>query len=212
GLDAARGRAGADRDEGLRHRAQADDLDRLLWRRDGALDEQDVERSGGAFRGGFRELCELEPIRERQQVVLEVEDRQLAAVARGELDDADPRALRLVGAAGARGDGLLREGHHNPSRRRSGPSSAIEKTGPSRHTNRLPSWQWPHSPTPHSMRRSRVSHRCSDGTPRSPNASAVAVIIRSGPHTKAVVLEPSISGRGKGNSWVTIPTRPSHSE
>ena len=74
--------------------------------------------------------------------ILDVEDRQLAAVARGELDDADSRPAGGGGAAGGvvraggggSGAGAHRDVHHRPSRRRSSPSSATLKTGPSLHT------------------------------------------------------------------------------
>ena len=71
----------------LRLRPQAGDLDGLLGRRDRALDEEDVERAGGAARGRLGELDDLEALGDLEEVVLDVEDRELAAVARGELDD-----------------------------------------------------------------------------------------------------------------------------
>ena len=44
-----------------------------------------------------------------------------------------------------------------PPRVNVSPSSATEKTGPSRQTKYGPSWQWPHRPTPHAMCRSSVT-------------------------------------------------------
>ena len=103
GLDPAGGRAGADRDERRRLAAQAEQLLELLVRADRALDEEDVERSGRAARGRLREFDDVEPLGDREQVVLEVEDGQLAAVARGELDDTDARPARS-GPAALEGD------------------------------------------------------------------------------------------------------------
>ena len=54
--------------------AQAEQLLELLVRADRALDEEDVERSGRAARGRLGELDDVEPLGDREQVVLEVED------------------------------------------------------------------------------------------------------------------------------------------
>ena len=92
GLDAAGRRAGTDGHQGGRLAAQAEQLLELLLGADRALDEQDVERAGRAARGRLGKLDDVEPLGDREELVLEVEDGQLAAVARGELDDADARA------------------------------------------------------------------------------------------------------------------------
>ena len=46
------------------------------------------------MRGRLGELDEVDAIGDGEQLVLEVEERQLAAVARRELDDADARSTR----------------------------------------------------------------------------------------------------------------------
>ena len=140
----------------VRHGAQPDDLLGLLRRADRALDEEDVERAGRAARGRLGELDDVEPLGDREQLVLEVEEGQLAAVARGELDDADPRPAWRLGARRRRACRTASPSAGPPGRTRS-PSSATEKTGPSRQTKNGPSWQWPHSPTPQAMFRSSVS-------------------------------------------------------
>ncbi len=127
-LDTAAGRAGTDRDEGRRLAAQLGDLARLLGRADRALDEEDVERTRRSPRGRLGELDDVDPIGDRQEVVLEVEQRQLASVAGGELDDADARSPPRCRA----GDG--RHEHQRPSTVNVSPSSATENTGPSRQT------------------------------------------------------------------------------
>ena len=98
---------------------------------DRALHEQDVVGAGRAGRGRLREVDDLEVLDDREELVLEVQERQLAAVARGELDHAD---------AGASAHGGMRC-HQMPSRPKMSPSCPIEKTGPSRHTKYLPIWQ-----------------------------------------------------------------------
>ena len=165
-------------------------------RRDRALDEEDVEWARRAARGRLGELHDVEPLGDLEQVVLDVEDRQLAAVAGGELDDADPRSPWRGGgrarSSGRRAAAARRAtsitGPPAEGRR---PSSATLKTGPSRQTKRVPNWQCPHSPTPHSMCRSRVSHVWSVRDRRGRRGrSPCAAIIRSGPQMKAVASEP----------------------
>ncbi len=124
-----------------------------------ALDEEHVVRPGGPDRAGLGELDDLEPAGERQQLVLEVEERELAPVAGRHLDDADAETR-------PGGDG----GHQMPSLPKTPPSWASEKTGPSLQTKRPPVWQWPHSPMPHSMCRSSVTKIRSGGSPRSTRA------------------------------------------
>ena len=135
----------------------------LLVRADRALDEEDVERSGRAARGCLREFDDVEPLGDGEQVILEIEDGQLAAVARGELDDADPRSARRAPASW--------RATSEPLRRERGPSSARLNTGPSWHTKNRPSWQWPHRPTPHDMLRSSVTHVRSGPMPRAASTS-----------------------------------------
>ena len=91
-LDAAAGRARADGDQGGRLAAQADDFVDLLGRADRALHEKHVEWALRPARRGLRELDDIEAFSDRQQLILEVEQRQLAAVAGGELDYSDASA------------------------------------------------------------------------------------------------------------------------
>ena len=88
-LDAAVAGAGTDRHEQRRLAPQLLDLLRLVRGAHRALDQQDVVRAGRSERARLGELHDLEPVRERQQLVLEVEERELAAVTRGHLHDAD---------------------------------------------------------------------------------------------------------------------------
>src|SRR6185369_14017362 len=204
------GRARPDRHEAVRDGPQAADLLGLVRSADRALDEEHVERPGRPPRCRLGELDEVDPLSDREQLVLEVEQGQLAAVARGELHDPDP------GSTGGRRPRTSTTGcdrragvHQSPSRPNAKPRSSTENTGPSRHTKNGPSWQCPQVPTPHAMFRSSVSHVAAGSTPSLASVAAAACIIRSGPHTKAVTREPSQVARS--NSWVTMPTRPSHS-
>src|SRR4029079_5951149 len=113
------------------------------------FDQQDVERSRRSPRRGLWKLDDVEPLTDREEVVLEVQKGQLAPVARRELDDPDARPARRRAATGRR--------HQSPSVVNVGPSSARLNTGPSRQTKKRPSWQWPHSPTPQVMFRSSVT-------------------------------------------------------
>ena len=150
----------------------------------------------------LRELDEVEPPEDVEEVVLEVEQRQLAPVAGRHLHD--PRAVvaargrlerrRLITglpvrtpARARRARRPVRPGRRTPSRAGSG------RTGP----------------TPHSMCRSSVRWMRSSVMPRSRRTSTVASIIRSGPQMNAVAPAPSQVARS--NSSVTTPTRPSHS-
>ena len=167
-----------------RRGAQPGDLLGLLLGADRALDEQDVERAGGATRGRLGELDDVEPLGDGEQLVLEVEERQLAAVARGELDDADARPVRRA----ARVDGGRRpvaitgppvpnagtELGQREDRAVTADEERPELAVAAQRRRRIPC-------------AARGSPRCARGrTPRSPRTSAVACIIRSGPHMKAV--------------------------
>src|SRR5687768_12801123 len=173
----------------------------LLGRADRSLDQEHVEWALRPARRGLGELDDVELLGDREQLVLEIEDGQLAAVARSELDDADARPMSALAACSG--------GHYRPSTLKAGPSSVSENTGPSLHTKKRPSWQWPHRPTPQSICRSSVTQMRSSGMPRSWSTSTVARIIRSGPHTKATVRSHEHSTRSM--TWVTTPTLPSHS-
>src|SRR5690606_11785364 len=146
-----------------------------------------------AVRGRLGKLDEVEASEDRQQLVLEVEEGELAAVARRELDDADARA-RLFGM----------RGHHSPSRPNRSPSSATLKTGPSRQMKYGPIWQWPHRPMPHCMWRSSETKIRSGAMPPASSVRTVACIIRSGPTTKAAA-DRSCQSRWS-RSCVTMPT------
>jgi hypothetical protein len=91
-LDAAGGRAGADRHQELRRGAQLDDPRDVLGRADRALDEQHVVGTRRAAGLGLGKVDDVEALAEPEQFVLEVEQLQLAAVTGGELDDADARS------------------------------------------------------------------------------------------------------------------------
>ena len=210
-LDASRGRARTDRDEACVVRAQADDLLGLLRRADRALDEQHVERAGRAARRRLGELDDVEALGDREQLVLEVEEGQLAAVARGELDDADPRPVGRRARGSRRGgpDGRV---HHSPSRPKAVPSSATENTGPSRQTKNGPSWQWPHVPdAARHVPLERQPRAARGSTPRpTEHVATVACIIRSGPQMNAVRASAVPGGAGR-TAGSRSPTRPSHS-
>jgi hypothetical protein len=96
GLDAAGGGAGADR-----HQVPGDPTDLLdplgiVRRRHRALDERDVVGTIDDRRGGFQEVGDLDGARHLEQLVLAVEQGELAAVTGGELPD------RELGRRGAR--------------------------------------------------------------------------------------------------------------
>ena len=133
------------------------------------------ERSYGpstVARRRLEEVGDLDLAGEREQLVLAVEQAELAAVAGGELPD---RELRLARAR-----------HHTSRMREDVPRCARSvNTGPSRQTNVGPNWQWPQWPT----RALHVAlHRDVDALrrrrPRSSSASAAKRIITSGPQTK----------------------------
>jgi hypothetical protein len=93
-LDPARRRAGTDGDEEACPAAELDDPLQVGRLRDGAFHEQDVIGSRRASGRGLRKVHDVEMLDDGEQLVLEVEERELAAVARGELDDPDARPVR----------------------------------------------------------------------------------------------------------------------
>ncbi len=139
-LDPAGRGAGADRDEQARLLANLVDPLDVVRRRHRSLDERDVVRAGelGARRLG--EVGDLERAGDREQLVLAVEQGELAAVAGGELPHGE---LRF------RGDGA-----HSSRTSISRSISSNRNTGPSRQISTGPSWQWPQWPSPHCMLRS----------------------------------------------------------
>ena len=90
-LDPAGGRAGADRDERLRGAPDLLDPLGVVRRRDRALDEREVVRPVRHRARRLAEVGDVDRAGERQQLVLEVEQRELAAVAGGELPDGELR-------------------------------------------------------------------------------------------------------------------------
>jgi hypothetical protein len=103
----------------------------LVGRGHGTLDEEEVEWSGRALRASLGELHDVEPLGDGDELVLEVEEGELAAVARGELDDPDPQAGRRGARSGPKG---RQHGHQMPSRPNTSVSCASENTGPSLQT------------------------------------------------------------------------------
>ena len=90
-LDPAGGGAGADRDEPLREGAHLLDPLRVVRVRHRALDERKVVRPLDAGDAGLEEVGDVDLAGEREQLVLAVEQRELAAVAGGELPDGEGR-------------------------------------------------------------------------------------------------------------------------
>ena len=136
------------------------------------------------MRRGLGELDDLEPIDDVEQLVLEVEDGQLAAVAGGELDDADARsARRPPRLADGRRPG--RDIHQRPSRsegrrparrREHRPVTADEVLA------QLAVAAQPDAALHVPLQRHADPAR---GAPRGRPGSAVAGIIRSGPQMNA---------------------------
>ena len=91
-LDAAGGGAGADRDHPARHLADLLDPLELVGGGDRALDQRHVVRALHHRPGGLGEVGDLDRAGEWDQLVLAVEQGQLAAVARRELPDRELRA------------------------------------------------------------------------------------------------------------------------
>ena len=85
-----------------------------------------------------------------QEFVLAVEQAELASVAGGEL----PHGQRGTGVMVTLGAGGPCRRHRLRSMNSSSATPPYGTTGPSRHNSSGPSWQWPHSPTPHCILRS----------------------------------------------------------
>src|SRR5829696_6098743 len=192
-LDAARGRAGPDRHQPARLRPHLSDPLGVIGGGDRALDQREVVGALHLAAGRLQEVGDLDLVGQRDQLALEVEQGELAAIAGGELPD------RQLGA-------LVIHSSLTPSRV---PIRPTGKTGPSLQTKRWASWQCPQWPTAHFMLRSSETWMLSSGTPRSWSAVETKRIITSGPQTIAVVRAPS--NPASGISEVTSPTRPSQS-
>ncbi len=93
-LDAARGRAGPDRDEDLRMRADLRDPLEVRRGRDRPLHEREVVRPREDPARRLPEVGDLDAVGDGEEVVLAVEERQLASVARGELEDPELGVVR----------------------------------------------------------------------------------------------------------------------
>src|SRR3990172_547357 len=91
-LDPAGGGAGPDRDQPARLLAHLLDAGGVVGGGDRALDERDVVRAFHHLARSLEEVRDLELARDREQLLLAVEERQLAAVAGGELEDRELRA------------------------------------------------------------------------------------------------------------------------
>ncbi len=90
-LDAAGRGAGADRDQVLRRAPHLPDPLGVVRRRDRALDERQVVGAFDRCARCFEEVRDLDLAGKRKELVLAVEQRELAAVARGELPDCQLR-------------------------------------------------------------------------------------------------------------------------
>jgi len=103
GLDAPAGGARPDRDQDPGGSPDLLDPLGVAGCGDGALNEADVIGPVDHGPCGFREVGNLDPLGHREQLVLAVEQGELAAVARGELPDRQGRARRCrpwLGRAG----------------------------------------------------------------------------------------------------------------
>ena len=94
-LNAASRRTCADGDQVLGLPANFTDALRVAHRGDGSFHQRQVEGTVFDRARGFGELGDLHRVGERQKLILAVEQRELTAVARGELPDREPRCLRL---------------------------------------------------------------------------------------------------------------------
>ena len=172
--------------------AHAPDALGVLGGGDRALHEREVVGPVVHPAARLEEVGDLHRAGEREQLVLEVEQAELAAVAGGELPDRELRPPRSQ----------LR------APRASAPTRAYGNTGPvpaDELAARACSARSGRSRTSCCARARRRSAR--RGTPRSRRAATVKRIITSGPTTIATVLR-GIEARARGISDVTTPTRP----
>ena len=93
-LDAAGGGAGADRHQPARLAPDLLDPLGVVGRRDRALDQRQIVGPPDLGAGRFHEIGDLDRAREGQQLVLAVEQAELAAIAGGELPDRELRPPR----------------------------------------------------------------------------------------------------------------------
>src|SRR5208337_487536 len=135
GLNSTRRRASTDRDKKAAFLAHLDDAARIVGSGDTALHESDIVRPFEGAAPRFGKIGEIHLSRELEQFVLGVQELQLAAIARGELEYRDAR-------------------FHMFDIPNSCLTVRYENTGPSLQTKCSRYWQWPQSPTAHSIRRS----------------------------------------------------------
>ena len=114
GLDAAGRRAGAEGDEDAALGTDLVDTLDILGGGDRALDEAEVVRPGHRAGAGLEEVVDLHVLGQFEEPVRGVEQLQLAAVARGELEDRDPRFP--AGDVGRRVRGRHRSGRRPGAR------------------------------------------------------------------------------------------------
>ena len=86
-LDSSGRGAGADGDQGLALLADLADPLGVVGGGDRALDQADVVGPGDLLRPGLQEVGDLDGVGHGQQLVLRVQQGELAAVARGKLED-----------------------------------------------------------------------------------------------------------------------------
>ena len=156
-LDAAGRRARPDRHEEARLLAHLLDALGVVRRGDRALDEGEVVGALLHLARGLEEVRDLDLADDGEELVLAVEERELAAVAGGELEDGETRPRHLTPPACRRTAGSGRSGRRGrPCTRRTG------RTGSGRTR-----------PTAHFMFRSIETKTLESGTPRccSPRAA-----------------------------------------
>ena len=94
-LDAAGGRAGADGDERARALAHFADALGIVRRGDRAFDQREIVAPFDGAAGRLGKIGDLDRAGDGEQFVLAVEQAELAAVARGEFPDGEPRLALL---------------------------------------------------------------------------------------------------------------------
>src|SRR5262249_21192634 len=151
GLNAAGGCTGANSDQESAPPTHIPDLLKLLWRTDRTFHERQGKFSLQRFSRCLQEIGDLHGAGHVQQLILAIEETELAAVARGELEHTQPWSWSQGGA-------------HASRTSQNGRITSTRKTGPSTQIKLGPNWQWPHCPTAHCMFRSRETYRRSWGT------------------------------------------------
>jgi len=123
GLNPPCGGARPDGHHCLRHLSYAHDPLRVVRRGDGALHQREVIRPIDLAAGGLGEIGDLDGAGNLQEVVLGVEESQLATVARGEFPHGESRFERAHSSGTRRRSATCAYGSTGPSRqRKSGPN------------------------------------------------------------------------------------------